>query len=139
MYMKKLMLVGNKEGKTDISSIVDQFDFVVRLNRMSNYGKTGCKTDLLLVDPHPVFFKLIEGQKFSKYHDAKRLLFNKMYNTPKVIVKLLKWNVFTLQQLQHKDVFDIYKYKHTILRPEDRNVDFSNFFALLNYVIETYS
>ena len=137
--MKKLILVGNKQIDVDISKEVEQFDVVVRLNRMNNWENTGKRTDILLVDPHPVFFKMIDGQDCLKYQTARKLLFNKVYNKPKVIVKLLKQNVFTLDQLQNKDVFDIYKYKHTILKPEDGNVDFSNFFALLNYVIQKYS
>lgn len=41
--MKKLVLIGNKPISTDISSIIDSFDFVIRVNRMNNIPNTGYK------------------------------------------------------------------------------------------------
>ena len=73
--MDKFIIVGNKLIDKDISQIVDSFDYVVRLNRMSNYGKTGHKTDLWLADFHDEFFTLVK-KPYDKYLNARVLLIN---------------------------------------------------------------
>lgn len=72
---KRLIVVGNKQIHVDMSKQIDSFDIVVRLNRMTNYGLSGTKTDILLVDLHREFFKLVEPP-FDKYRLAKKLLVN---------------------------------------------------------------
>lgn len=42
---KKLLLIGNKPIEEDVSEKVDSFDFVVRVNRMTNVPNTGRKID----------------------------------------------------------------------------------------------
>ena len=42
---KRLILVGNKPFTRDMSEVIDHFDFVVRVNRMNNYGLSGTKID----------------------------------------------------------------------------------------------
>lgn len=44
--MKELLLIGNKPYETfEKANEVNNFDFVVRVNRMTNYGVTGSKLD----------------------------------------------------------------------------------------------
>ena len=42
---KDLILIGNKPNIIDISKEVDSYDFVMRVNRMQNYGLSGTKID----------------------------------------------------------------------------------------------
>lgn len=56
---KKLLIIGNKIPSYNIENIINNFDFVVRLNRLNNYELTGIRTDLLLVDPHNGYYKLL--------------------------------------------------------------------------------
>ena len=54
MEKKKLLLIGNNELSDDFSSIINEYDMVVRVNRMTNYENCKGKTDLWLCDVHPV-------------------------------------------------------------------------------------
>ncbi len=60
----RLAFVGNLEDGVDKSDVVESFDFVVRVNRMNNFGLTGTRTDLLLVDATPAFFSLVNLNEY---------------------------------------------------------------------------
>ena len=91
--MKKLIVVGNKLMEQNLSDKIDKFDFVVRINRMNNYGNAGTKTDLLAVDPHNEFFNLVE-KPFNKFNNAKKLIINMFFFSPKVALMLLQKGIF---------------------------------------------
>ena len=61
-----MILVGNKVIDKDISGEIEQFDFIVRLNRMNNWGMTGTRTDLYFADIHGEFLNLVE-KPYDKY------------------------------------------------------------------------
>lgn len=50
MRSKKLLVVGNAPIDTDMSKELKDFDYIVRVNRMTNYERCKSKTDLLLLD-----------------------------------------------------------------------------------------
>lgn len=62
----RLAFVGNLEDGVDKSEVVESFDFVVRVNRMNNFGLTGTRTDLLLVDATPAFFSLVNLPEYKE-------------------------------------------------------------------------
>lgn len=69
---KKLIVVGNK----DIScSIVDTFDYVIRINRMTNYGNTGYRTDGLYLEANNVFKNIYTGEMLKKLIDEETHIF----------------------------------------------------------------
>lgn len=45
MMKKRLILVGNKPFECDRSAEIDAMDFVVRVNRMNNFGLSGTRLD----------------------------------------------------------------------------------------------
>lgn len=47
--MKKLLLIGNGPIENDITEKVNEFDYVVRINRMTNKDKTGDRADACYV------------------------------------------------------------------------------------------
>lgn len=56
MEKKRLILVGNKPvNKEGLPEIVDSFDYVVRVNRMTNLGSTGNKIDACYIGAWPDF------------------------------------------------------------------------------------
>lgn len=72
MEKKKLLLIGNNELSDDFSSIINEYDMVVRVNRMTNYENCKGKTDLWLCDVHPVALELYEKEEpKKKFTDAK--------------------------------------------------------------------
>ena len=69
--MKKLLLIGNKPLDKDYSSIIDDYDMVVRVNRMLNYNQSKGKTDLWLADVHtPALFESEDKEKFLEARNA---------------------------------------------------------------------
>lgn len=50
MKKKRLLIIGNAPLNDDISEDVKSFDFIVRINRMSNYDNCASHTDLWLCD-----------------------------------------------------------------------------------------
>ena len=54
-YLKSLVIVGNAPIASDLSSVIDAFDYVVRFNNCKNYAlNSGRKTDLLVLNSTPV-------------------------------------------------------------------------------------
>ena len=138
--MDKLIIVGNKLIDKDISQTVDNFDCVVRLNRMSNYGKTGHKTDLWLADFHNEFFKLVK-KPYDKYLNAKALLINSdrlitMY------IKGLKQGIITQKQLSSARKTSLQHIAEKMLGKQNwmKNKTMpTNYFLLTKYIIDNYS
>lgn len=136
--MKKLIIVGNKVIDKDISKEVESFDMIVRLNRMNNWGKTGTRTDYLLVDPHKNFFKLLEPP-FEKYQTAENLIINKNFYNKNSITEMLKLNLFSITKLSKATKLNLQEYSKNILNDyPNKNMRLTNFFIFLKYIIEHY-
>lgn len=137
--MNKLIIVGNKIIDKDISKKVDNFDYVIRLNRMSNYGNTGYRTDLWLADFHNEFFKLVQ-KPYDKYLNAKTLLIN----TDRPItayIKGLKYGIIAKNQLSSAKKIQIKKIAEQLLGKQDwiKNKTMpTNYFLLTKYIIDNY-
>lgn len=59
IHKKKLVVVGNKPISYPL---VDTFDYVIRINRMTNYGDTGYRTDGLYLEANDVFKSIYTGK-----------------------------------------------------------------------------
>lgn len=59
-HKKKLIVVGNKDV---YSPLVDTFDYVIRINRMTNYGNTGHRTDGLYLEANNIFKRIYTGER----------------------------------------------------------------------------
>lgn len=138
--MDKLIIVGNKIIDDDISQMVDSFDYVVRLNRMSNYGKTGHKTDIWLADFHDEFFKLVK-KPYDKYLNARVLLINS--DRPiTMYIKGLKQGIITQKQLSSAQKTSLQYIAEKMLGKQDwmKNKTMpTNYFLLTKYIIDNYS
>lgn len=140
--MKKLIVVGNKPIEQDLSKEIDNFDFVIRVNRMNNYGNTGSKTDFLAVDPHNEFFELVQ-KPFDKFNNAKKLIINTFFFSPKAAAMLLQKGIFKRQQLSEAIKICFQDYRRNLVERyvgyDDNSINFTNFFIMLCYAIEFYS
>ena len=125
-----------------MSDEIDKFDFVIRINRMNNYGNTGTKTDLLAVDPHNEFFELVE-KPFDKYNNAKKLIINTFFFSPKSALLLLQKGIFKQQQLSNAIKLCFQDYRRSLVERyvgnDDGSINFTNFFIMLCYAIDFYS
>lgn len=59
---KRLILVGNKPVyRTGLDTIVDSFDYVLRISRMNNLGDTGYRIDGIYLEANNVFKNIFKG------------------------------------------------------------------------------
>lgn len=128
---KRIILVGNKLIDKNISDKIEQFDIIVRLNRMNNFGMTGKRTDILLVDANTQFFQLIQSP-FQKYRTAKKLWINQPPFNGKILCKLLRYGIFSVQQIKESEKVNTWKYR------EKSGYFFTNFFILTQMLIEKF-
>lgn len=134
----RLIVIGNKIIDKDISNKVESFDFIVRFNRMSNWGMTGTRTDLLLVDPHKNFFKLLE-KPYDKYLGAKQLLVNTNFTNAKTIAKMLSMGLFSIEQLSKSKKLHVQNYEKSLPESDNGKIKLTNFYLMVKWVIEKYS
>jgi hypothetical protein len=72
--MKKLLLIGNGPIPIDISKKVDEFDYVFRINRMTNFETTGKRIDGLFIGVYRDFLEIYHGGKFKReFKNAKQI------------------------------------------------------------------
>lgn len=70
---KDLILVGNKPDIKDISNIVDSYDYVLRVNRMQNYGLSGYRIDGLYICIWKQYLDLLTSEQHKITLKAKRI------------------------------------------------------------------
>lgn len=137
---KKLLIVGNKIPSYNIENIINNFDFVVRLNRLNNYELTGIRTDLLLVDPHNGYYKLLlQENDISRFKYAKQLLIHIQENTDLNRLNL----IFNDEQINSAKYckLDYYKnIKNSLNLVNEIESDYpTNSFRLIQYCIDNFS
>ena len=96
---KNLILVGNKVPNKDIASIVDTYDYVLRINRMNNLGITGFKINGIYLEANNHFKNIMKGGE-NKEHikQAKNVFMNQnWYN------RFTEWEEYLTKE-QYKNV-----------------------------------
>ena len=72
---KKLLLIGNGPIPIDISDNVNEFDYVLRINRMTNLPTTGDKIDGIFIGAYNDFFNIYKGGEFKEYFKKAKDIF----------------------------------------------------------------
>lgn len=72
---KRLILVGNKPFERDLSAVVDGYDFVVRVNRMNNFGLSGRKIDGYYLGLYTDFVQKYQGGEHRREIRRARQIF----------------------------------------------------------------
>lgn len=67
MSKKKLLLIGNGPIPVDISEKVNEFDYVLRINRMTNFKTTGERIDGVFIGAYRDFKHIYKGGEFKDY------------------------------------------------------------------------
>lgn len=74
-YKKKLLLLGNGPIPIDISDKVNKFDYVFRINRMTNFKTTGKRIDGLFIGVYADFLHDYKGGEFKEYFKEAKQIF----------------------------------------------------------------
>lgn len=64
---KKLLLIGNGPIPIDISEKVNEFDYVMRVNRMNNFLTTSSRIDGVFIGAYRDFREIYKGGEFRDY------------------------------------------------------------------------
>ena len=72
---KKLLLIGNGPIPIDISDKVNEFDYVMRVNRMTNFLTTGTKIDGVFIGAYKDFREIYKGGEFKDYFKTAKEVF----------------------------------------------------------------
>jgi hypothetical protein len=143
--MKKLLLVGNKVDNIDRSKEVDSFDYVVRLNRCNNFGLTGTKTDLLLVDAHKGFYNLYNKDNYYKILESTKSIifcnlnsYKKDERTIELINHFNKINLWNNAIIIKEHIWRYYNNNFLYLTETEASGSCapSNFFIMLCYCLK---
>lgn len=102
MEKKKLILVGNKPTKKDgLANIVDSFDFVVRVNRMTNLYYTGSKIDGHYLGMWKDFIEEYDGGEYKDKIKEAKVIFcpPKVYNNTQNLFKYITRKQFMTAEI----------------------------------------
>lgn len=72
---KKLLLIGNGPIPIDISEKVNEFDYVFRVNRMTNFPTTGTRIDGVFIGAYKDFRTIYKGGEFKDYFKTAKQVF----------------------------------------------------------------
>lgn len=141
MLNNKLILIGNKDIKKDISKDLEQFDTVVRINRCTNWENTKTlKTDYWLMDiakeslfadfirmPQACIDTLISANKIFFFENTKNVSLWTLLNFNGLNKLIIEEYRYTFDIEKYFPKFDFLTYRPT------------NFMWMLLYIIERLS
>lgn len=88
--MKKLIVIGNKPIDHDMSFIDEEFDYILRINRMINFGNTGNRIDGLFLGAYTDFKKVYKGGEYRQWFMSVK----DIYLTDQIKRNFRNWNEF---------------------------------------------
>jgi hypothetical protein len=91
---KKLLLIGNGPIPIDISDKVNQFDYILRVNRMTNIKTTGNRIDGVFIGAYNDFKYTYKGGEFKDYFKFAKDIFI----TEQLKLTFNNWNEFLTQE-----------------------------------------
>lgn len=108
---KKLLLIGNGPIPIDISEKVNEFDYVMRVNRMTNFLTTGTRIDGVFIGAYKDFREFYKGGEFRDYFKTAKEVF-----LTDNLQKLFKnWDEFlTKEQWDNVQIMDFSTNKENI-------------------------
>lgn len=75
LQKKKLLLIGNGPIPIDISDKVNEFDYVMRINRMNNFLTTSSRIDGVFIGAYRDFREIYKGGEFRDYFKTAKEVF----------------------------------------------------------------
>lgn len=95
---KKLLLIGNAPIPVDVADKVNEFDYVLRINRMNNLHNTGDRIDGVFVAAYRDWREVYHGGENKEHY--KRA--GQLWITPELKANFPDWNeYFTKEQWEH--------------------------------------
>lgn len=92
--MKKLLLLGNGPISHDISDKVNSFDYVFRINRMTNFLTTGTRIDGVFIGAYRDFKYEYRGGDFKEYFKMAK----EVFLTESLKLRFDNWDEFLTQE-----------------------------------------
>ena len=106
MEKKKLLLIGNGPIPIDISDKVNEFDYVMRVNRMTNFLTTGTRIDGVFIGAYRDFREYYKGGEFKDYFKTAK----EVFLTDNLKNLFTNWNDFlTQEQWDNVQIMDFSK------------------------------
>lgn len=91
---KKLLLIGNGPIPIDISEKVDSFDYVMRINRMTNFKTTGKRIDGVFIGAYGDFIECYKGGEFKDFFKTAK----EVFLTQRIKLGFDNWNEYLTQE-----------------------------------------
>lgn len=108
--MKRLILVGNKEIFTDISPIINSFDYVFRINRMNNFEYTGERIDGIFLGIYNDYINIYKGGPYvNKLKTAGQIFMTPLMKHHRSLSTWTKW--ISAKQYNNIGLIDFDKYR----------------------------
>lgn len=90
---KRLLLIGNGPIPINISDKVNEFDYVMRINRMTNFLTTGTRIDGVFIGAYKDFREFYKGGEFKEYFKTAK----EVFLTDNLKKWFTNWNEFLTQ------------------------------------------
>lgn len=115
---KKLLLIGNKPLNKNYADKIKEYDFVVRINRMTNFHQTEGKCDLWLADIHESALDYFREENSSKFINSKNaIVFKHSQKTSNIYLSEIKYNgnihIIDFDDIPINKYIGVYRYNKT--------------------------
>lgn len=135
---KKLLLIGNKPINENYSDIIKEYDFVVRVNRMTNFEQTSGKCDLWLADVHKNALELFKQENLEKFISSKNaIIFNHSKETANMFLSEINYTG-NITYINFDDM-PINKYISVYDYDFNKGMRITNVIWMLIYCLEKFS
>ena len=136
-HRKRLVVVGNLIDGVDRSAEINGFDYVIRGNRMNNFGSTGTKTNLLMVDPHNEFWRLADIPEYASICRTyvKSIIVSGFFNPNDIRIK----TIFGQRLINTRRILNTIEYSTGRHSEFNSNAWPTTTFCLVDYAIDMFS
>lgn len=133
---KKLLLIGNKPMDENYSNIIKEYDFVVRINRMTNFEQTLGKCDLWLADIHTCALPLFKKENSEKFINSREaIVFNHSKETSNSFLSEINYTgnitYINFDDIPITKYINVYKY-------DENGMRITNAIWMLIYCLENF-
>ena len=95
----KLIIIGNKPISHDMSFIDSEFDYILRVNRMLNFGNTGYRIDGLFLGAYRDFKTTYRGGEYREWYSSVK----DIYMTPRIKKNFNNWSEY-ITKIQYDNI-----------------------------------
>lgn len=94
MTKKKLLLIGNAPIPIDVSKQVNEFDYILRINRMNNLHNTGGRIDGVFIAAYDEWRNVFHGGENKNYYKQAK----DIWMTPEIRNQFYDWKEYLTEE-----------------------------------------